>query len=73
MSNWINFSFQDLNAVAFRFKDKERPRGYTSKIAGILHVSLMLFYSILWHIECFSDPVYVTFSTIQIIKSEATV
>ncbi|KAB0398310.1 hypothetical protein E2I00_001538 [Balaenoptera physalus] len=29
---------KDLNAVAFRFKDKERPRGYTSKIAGILHV-----------------------------------
>uniref|UniRef100_A0A8C0JL57 Insulin-degrading enzyme n=1 Tax=Canis lupus dingo TaxID=286419 RepID=A0A8C0JL57_CANLU len=30
-------NFKDLNAVAFRFKDKERPRGYTSKIAGILH------------------------------------
>ncbi|KAL7990487.1 hypothetical protein Chor_013917, partial [Crotalus horridus] len=28
---------QDLNAVAFRFKDKERPRGYTSKLAGMLH------------------------------------
>ncbi|KAM7330151.1 hypothetical protein ACRRTK_011764 [Alexandromys fortis] len=28
---------RDLNAVAFRFKDKERPRGYTSKIAGKLH------------------------------------
>uniref|UniRef100_A0A7M4FBZ3 Insulin degrading enzyme n=1 Tax=Crocodylus porosus TaxID=8502 RepID=A0A7M4FBZ3_CROPO len=27
----------DLNAVAFRFKDKERPRGYTSKLAGMLH------------------------------------
>lgn len=29
---------QDLNKVAFRFKDKERPRGYTSKVAGLLHV-----------------------------------
>ncbi|XP_019411060.1 PREDICTED: insulin-degrading enzyme [Crocodylus porosus] len=28
---------RDLNAVAFRFKDKERPRGYTSKLAGMLH------------------------------------
>ncbi|KAG7246536.1 hypothetical protein CRUP_001400, partial [Coryphaenoides rupestris] len=27
----------DLNKVAFRFKDKERPRGYTSKVAGLLH------------------------------------
>ncbi len=25
--------------MAFRFKDKERPRGYTSKVAGLLHVS----------------------------------
>lgn len=24
--------------MAFRFKDKERPRGYTSKVAGLLHV-----------------------------------
>lgn len=31
-------SLQDLNNVAFRFKDKERPRGYTSKVAGLLHV-----------------------------------
>lgn len=31
-------SVQDLNKVAFRFKDKERPRGYTSKVAGLLHV-----------------------------------
>ena len=26
--------------MAFRFKDKERPRGYTSKVAGLLHVRL---------------------------------
>lgn len=25
--------------MAFRFKDKERPRGYTSKLGGMLHVS----------------------------------
>lgn len=24
--------------MAFRFKDKERPRGYTSKVASLLHV-----------------------------------
>uniref|UniRef100_A0A9L0KBF1 Insulin-degrading enzyme n=1 Tax=Equus asinus TaxID=9793 RepID=A0A9L0KBF1_EQUAS len=34
---WVFQECKDLNAVAFRFKDKERPRGYTSKIAGILH------------------------------------
>lgn len=34
----VCFSLQDLNKVAFRFKDKERPRGYTSKVAGLLHV-----------------------------------
>lgn len=32
---------QDLNKVAFRFKDKERPRGYTSKVASLLHVRPM--------------------------------
>lgn len=32
------FCLQDLSKVAFRFKDKERPRGYTSKVAGLLHV-----------------------------------
>lgn len=31
-------SLQDLKKVAFRFKDKERPRDYTSKIAGLLQV-----------------------------------
>lgn len=34
---WVFQECKDLNAVAFRFKDKERPRGYTSKIAGKLH------------------------------------
>uniref|UniRef100_A0A8P4GJV8 Insulin-degrading enzyme n=1 Tax=Dicentrarchus labrax TaxID=13489 RepID=A0A8P4GJV8_DICLA len=35
---WLQMSFNcDLNKVAFRFKDKERPRGYTSKVAGLLH------------------------------------
>uniref|UniRef100_A0A8C5L6T5 Insulin degrading enzyme n=1 Tax=Jaculus jaculus TaxID=51337 RepID=A0A8C5L6T5_JACJA len=34
---WVFQECKDLNAVAFRFKDKERPRGYTSKNAGKLH------------------------------------
>uniref|UniRef100_A0A3Q0QWJ7 Insulin-degrading enzyme n=1 Tax=Amphilophus citrinellus TaxID=61819 RepID=A0A3Q0QWJ7_AMPCI len=34
---WVFEECKDLNKVAFRFKDKERPRGYTSKIAGLLH------------------------------------
>ncbi|KAM9326665.1 insulin-degrading enzyme [Gastrophryne carolinensis] len=34
---WVFQECKDLNAVAFRFKDKERPRGYTSKLAGLLH------------------------------------
>uniref|UniRef100_A0A8C5F1R5 Insulin degrading enzyme n=1 Tax=Gopherus evgoodei TaxID=1825980 RepID=A0A8C5F1R5_9SAUR len=34
---WVFQECKDLNAVAFRFKDKERPRGYTSKLGGILH------------------------------------
>lgn len=39
----LTFCFlQDLNTVAFRFKDKERPRGYTSKVAGLLHVGVSL-------------------------------
>uniref|UniRef100_A0A3Q3GM64 Insulin-degrading enzyme n=1 Tax=Labrus bergylta TaxID=56723 RepID=A0A3Q3GM64_9LABR len=34
---WVFEECKDLNKVAFRFKDKERPRGYTSKVAGLLH------------------------------------
>uniref|UniRef100_A0A8C6ZXT1 Insulin-degrading enzyme n=1 Tax=Nothoprocta perdicaria TaxID=30464 RepID=A0A8C6ZXT1_NOTPE len=34
---WVFQECKDLNAVAFRFKDKERPRGYTSKLGGMLH------------------------------------
>uniref|UniRef100_A0A8C5MX61 Insulin-degrading enzyme n=1 Tax=Leptobrachium leishanense TaxID=445787 RepID=A0A8C5MX61_9ANUR len=34
---WVFQECKDLNSVAFRFKDKERPRGYTSKVAGLLH------------------------------------
>uniref|UniRef100_A0A8C1J471 Insulin-degrading enzyme n=1 Tax=Cyprinus carpio TaxID=7962 RepID=A0A8C1J471_CYPCA len=33
---WVFQECKDLNTVAFRFKDKERPRGYTSKVAGLL-------------------------------------
>ncbi|XP_032409746.1 insulin-degrading enzyme-like isoform X2 [Xiphophorus hellerii] len=34
---WVFDECKDLSKVAFRFKDKERPRGYTSKVAGLLH------------------------------------
>uniref|UniRef100_A0A674NT32 Insulin-degrading enzyme n=1 Tax=Takifugu rubripes TaxID=31033 RepID=A0A674NT32_TAKRU len=34
---WVFQECKDLNKVAFRFKDKERPRGYTSKVASLLH------------------------------------
>ncbi|XP_067330472.1 insulin-degrading enzyme isoform X2 [Channa argus] len=34
---WVFEECKNLNKVAFRFKDKERPRGYTSKVAGLLH------------------------------------
>uniref|UniRef100_A0A8D0DH37 Insulin-degrading enzyme n=1 Tax=Sander lucioperca TaxID=283035 RepID=A0A8D0DH37_SANLU len=34
---WVFEECKDLNKVAFRFKDKERPRGYTSKVAGLVH------------------------------------
>uniref|UniRef100_A0AAZ3RRR4 Insulin-degrading enzyme n=1 Tax=Oncorhynchus tshawytscha TaxID=74940 RepID=A0AAZ3RRR4_ONCTS len=34
---WVFQECKDLNTVAFRFKDKERPRGYTSKVSGLLH------------------------------------
>ncbi|XP_061645273.1 insulin-degrading enzyme isoform X3 [Phyllopteryx taeniolatus] len=34
---WVFQECKDLNKVAFRFKDKERPRGYTSKVSGLLH------------------------------------
>ncbi|XP_068182629.1 insulin-degrading enzyme isoform X2 [Antennarius striatus] len=34
---WVFEECKDLNKVAFRFKDKERPRGYTSKVSGLLH------------------------------------
>ncbi|XP_016382081.1 insulin-degrading enzyme [Sinocyclocheilus rhinocerous] len=36
---WVFQECKDLNTVAFRFKDKERPRGYTSKVAGLLRVA----------------------------------
>uniref|UniRef100_A0A8C1J4J2 Insulin-degrading enzyme n=1 Tax=Cyprinus carpio TaxID=7962 RepID=A0A8C1J4J2_CYPCA len=39
---WVFQECKDLNTVAFRFKDKERPRGYTSKVAGLLHVDFVL-------------------------------
>ncbi|XP_034040067.1 insulin-degrading enzyme isoform X1 [Thalassophryne amazonica] len=34
---WVFEECKDLNKVAFRFKDKERPRGYTSNVARLLH------------------------------------
>ena len=32
---------QDLSAMTFRFKDKERPRSYSSSCASVIHVSLL--------------------------------
>ncbi|XP_032806215.1 insulin-degrading enzyme [Petromyzon marinus] len=34
---WIFEECKDLGTMAFRFKDKERPRNYTSHITGLLH------------------------------------
>lgn len=34
---WIFKECADLGAMHFRFKDKERPRGYTSALSGVLH------------------------------------
>ncbi|XP_045188841.2 insulin-degrading enzyme-like [Mercenaria mercenaria] len=34
---WIFKECADLSAMHFRFKDKERPRGYTSALSGVLH------------------------------------
>ncbi|XP_024120451.1 insulin-degrading enzyme [Oryzias melastigma] len=34
---WIFEEYKDMKKVAFRFSDKERPRDYTSKVAGLLH------------------------------------
>ena len=32
--------------MQFRFKDKEKPRAYTSSLSGVLHVSSLTAYSI---------------------------
>lgn len=34
---WIFKECQDLSAMQFRFKDKEKPRAYTSSLSGVLH------------------------------------
>jgi len=34
---WIYEECRDLNAMQFRFKDKERPQGYVASMAGLLH------------------------------------
>ncbi|XP_041865501.1 insulin-degrading enzyme-like [Melanotaenia boesemani] len=34
---WVFEECKDLRKIAFRFKDKERPRGYTSSVAGQIH------------------------------------
>uniref|UniRef100_A0A673G1F0 Insulin-degrading enzyme n=1 Tax=Sinocyclocheilus rhinocerous TaxID=307959 RepID=A0A673G1F0_9TELE len=39
---WVFQECKDLNTVAFRFKDKERPRGYTSKVAGLLPLAVFV-------------------------------
>ena len=56
----------------FRFKDKEKPRGYTSALSGILHVSqlyitLLSSYYILYLIKrfhMFVSSVYFKFTCI---------
>ena len=37
MCRWVFEECQDLNAMQFRFKDKERPQGYVCGLAGHLH------------------------------------
>ncbi|KAK3095847.1 hypothetical protein FSP39_019946 [Pinctada imbricata] len=34
---WVFKECQDLGAMTFRFKDKEKPRSYTTHLAGIMH------------------------------------
>ncbi|XP_070539954.1 insulin-degrading enzyme-like [Ptychodera flava] len=34
---WVHNECRDLDIMTFRFKDKERPSSYTSKISGLLH------------------------------------
>ncbi|KAL3863624.1 hypothetical protein ACJMK2_005374 [Sinanodonta woodiana] len=34
---WVFKECQNLSAMQFRFKDKERPRNYTSSLAAVLH------------------------------------
>ncbi|XP_071494745.1 insulin-degrading enzyme-like [Diadema antillarum] len=34
---WVHEECRDLDAMRFRFKDKERPAGYVTKIAHLLH------------------------------------
>ncbi|XP_071090018.1 insulin-degrading enzyme-like [Haliotis cracherodii] len=41
VKEWIFKECQDLSAMAFRFKDKERPRGYVSSLSGMIHDYVM--------------------------------
>ncbi|XP_077991993.1 insulin-degrading enzyme-like isoform X2 [Glandiceps talaboti] len=34
---WVHDECRDLDAMTFRFKDKERPSSYTSRVAALLH------------------------------------
>ncbi|XP_041476883.1 insulin-degrading enzyme-like isoform X1 [Lytechinus variegatus] len=34
---WVHDECRDLDAMRFRFKDKERPSGYVTKVAHLLH------------------------------------
>ena len=43
--------------MQFRFKDKERPRAYTSSLSGILHVSYASF--IVLKVSKRDDKIYV--------------
>ncbi|KAL5021570.1 hypothetical protein ScPMuIL_000725 [Solemya velum] len=37
IQDWIFKECQDLSAMTFRFKDKEKPRGYTTHVSAALH------------------------------------
>ncbi|XP_041369113.1 insulin-degrading enzyme-like [Gigantopelta aegis] len=37
VKEWIFKECQEIDAMRFRFKDKEKPRGYTSHISSLLH------------------------------------
>ena len=39
---WVHNECRDLDAMKFRFKDKERPASLCTRTANVLHVSVIL-------------------------------